>query len=151
MKFADWLIARVTRRAPDFVIGGEQRPYLKRWWVIPQNRLMNVYLHQFLRSDDDRAEHDHPWANVSWLLQGYYWEWRNDVAHLRIAGDVVVRPSGRIHHRIQLIGGAPVWTLFVTGPKYREWGFLCPNRGWVHWKLFTAADDPGSIGKGCDA
>lgn len=43
------------------------------------------------------------------------------------------------------------WTLFITGPRCRHWGFHCPERGWVHWKLFTAADDPGDIGKGCDA
>jgi hypothetical protein len=67
---ADRLIARVTRRAPDFLIGGADDPYIRRWWVIPRNRWFNVYLHQFLRSDDDRALHDHPWANCSILLRG---------------------------------------------------------------------------------
>ena len=58
-------IARITRRPADFVIGGAERPYLRRWWVIPRNRLFNVYLHQFLRSDDDRALHDHPWLTAA--------------------------------------------------------------------------------------
>jgi hypothetical protein len=69
-RFADWLIARAQRRSPDFVIGGDERPYLLRWWVIPRNKVFNVYLHLFLRSDDDRALHDHPWANASMLLRG---------------------------------------------------------------------------------
>lgn len=47
-------------RAPDFYIGGNANPYLLRWWVIPRNRFFNVYLHKFLRDDDDRALHDHP-------------------------------------------------------------------------------------------
>jgi hypothetical protein len=74
-----WLRARLVawgmNRVPDFVIGGEQRPYLLRHFVIPRNPLFNVYLHCFLRSDDDRAHHDHPWLfNMSWLLDGEYIE-----------------------------------------------------------------------------
>jgi hypothetical protein len=45
---------------------------------------------------------------------------------------------------------APCWTVFITGPIVREWGFHCP-KGWVHWREFTDARDSGSIGKGCDA
>jgi hypothetical protein len=148
MSIADRLIARVTRRAPEFAIGGADNPYIRRWWVIPRNRFFNVYLHHFLRSDDDRALHDHPWANCSILLRGAYIEHTERGAAVRIAPAVVLRRSGRMAHRIELLNG-PCWTLFITGPRYREWGFHCP-RGWVHWKLFTAADDIGAVGKGCD-
>jgi len=155
VKAGDWLIARVTRRMPDFVIGGGERPYLRRWWLIPRNRFFNVYLHQFLRSDDDRALHDHPWGNLSVLLRGAYTE--HTIAaggvHQRevlAAGAVRVRPSGLFAHRIELHDG-PCWTLFITGPRYREWGFHCPDAGWIHWRRFTANDDPGSVGRGCDA
>ena len=58
---ADRLIVRVQRRAPDFVIGGSDNPYLLRWFLIPRNPVFNVYLHKFMRSDDDRALHTHPW------------------------------------------------------------------------------------------
>lgn len=164
MSIAERIIARVTRRAPDFVIGGADRPYLRRWWVIPRNRLFNVYLHEFLRSDDDRALHDHPWPDASILLRGAYYEhtiaaggiekWR-----LLCAPAVRVRPSGKFAHRIALLADAlidgrpnevPCWTLFITGPRYREWGFHCPRAGWIHWKKFTADDDIGKVGKGCD-
>lgn len=162
MKTSDLLIAWVTRRAPDFVIGGQERPYLRRWWLIPRNPVFNVYLHHFCRSDDDRALHDHPWAfNFSWLMRGSYIEW------------VPSRPGGELHpeprfltegatkfrrggapHRIQLHadnrGEKPVWTLFITGPRVRQWGFYCP-KGWIPWRRFTAAEDPGAIGQGCDA
>jgi hypothetical protein len=155
MRLADRFIARVTRRQPDVVIGGHDRPYLLRWWVIPRNRFFNVYLHRFLRSDDDRALHDHPWANCSVLLRGRYLEHTiaaGGVQHQRllVAGDIALRLSGQHAHRIELVDG-PCWTLFLTGPRYRQWGFHCPEQGWVHWERFTAADDPGAIGKGCDA
>jgi hypothetical protein len=154
-RLADWLIRRAQRCAPDFVIGGDTRPYLRRWWLIPRNRLFNVYLHQFMRSDDDRALHDHPWMNCSVLLRGCYVEHTIDAGGInrrsfRMAGDVVVRRSGRMAHRVELVDG-PCWTVFITGPRYREWGFHCPEQGWVHWKRFTATDDAGAIGKGCDA
>ena len=148
MKFSDWLISRVTRRVPDFIIGKPGSPYLRRWWVIPRNRFFNIYLHEFLRSDDDRALHDHPWVNCSILLRGTYWEHlESGYALRRYAGDVIFRRSGKIAHRIEIID-APAWTLFITGPRYREWGFRCPA-GWVHWQDFTAPRNPGDVGKGC--
>lgn len=153
-RFANWLIERATRRPPDFVIGGAERPYLLRWWLIPRNPVFNVYLHRFLRSDDDRALHDHPWANCSVLLRGAYTEHTiaaGGIEHRQVlqAGAVRLRPSGRFAHRIELHDG-PCWTLFITGPRYRQWGFHCPEQGWIHWKDFTAPSDIGAIGKGCD-
>lgn len=144
----------VAKRGPDVVIGGHDNPYLLRWFVIPRNPVFNVYLHRFLRSDDDRALHDHPWANCSFLLEGSYTEHTIDAGginrmRLRQAGEWYFRPSGKMAHRIELTDG-PCWTLFITGPRYREWGFHCPDAGWIHWRRFTAADDPGEVGKGCD-
>jgi hypothetical protein len=134
-------------REPDQIIGGKERPYMLRWWVIPRNRFFNIYLHHFLRSDDDRALHDHPWWNLSILLRGRYLEHTRDRIRLRHAGCMVLRRA-TCAHRIELIDG-PVWTLFLTGPKIRSWGFHCPQ-GWRHWRKFTAADDPGAVGQGCD-
>jgi len=151
-KLARHIISRATQRAPDFIIGGADDPYLLRWWVIPRNRVFNVYLHCFLRSDDDRARHTHPWLfNLSWLLRNQYREWFGDAPADytdRVAGDWKFR-WGAAPHRIELTDGY-CWTLFVTGPRVRQWGFLCPA-GWVHWKKFTAPGDAGAVGKGCDA
>ncbi|MDN5849106.1 MAG: hypothetical protein L0H63_05630, partial [Nitrococcus sp.] len=55
----------------------------------------------------------------------------------------------RSAHRLALIDAEPVITLFITGPRVREWGFHCPQ-GWRHWRAFTAADNPGRIGRGCE-
>lgn len=148
------LQAKIRMRAPDIIIGGHDDPYLIRWHVIPRNPLFNIYLHLFWRSDDDRALHDHPWINCSLMLIGWYTEHTIDaggIHHktLRSAGDIKLRLSGKHAHRIELTHGTCV-TLFITGPVYRQWGFHCPEQGWVHWQKFTAAHDRGAIGKGCE-
>lgn len=141
----------VKKLGPDFVVGGVEDPYLLRWYVIPRNPVFNVYLHLFLRSDDDRALHDHPWANLSVLLAGAYTEHTvraggTNVRTRREAGEVKWR-GPRAAHRIELTDGA-CWTLFVTGPRVRNWGFHCPL-GWVPWEDFTAPADKGLVGRGC--
>lgn len=138
-------------RAPDFVIGGHDKPYMRRWWIIPRNQVLNVYLHEIRRSDDDRALHDHPWLNCSVILEGTYVE--HTIAaggiHRRVwrrAGDVVFRRA-KSAHRIEVT--APCWSLFLTGPVIRVWGFHCKN-GWVDWREFTnPADGGATIGRGC--
>lgn len=122
-------------RKPDLTIGSEEDPYLYRWWVIPRNPVFNIYLHQFKRSDHD-VLHDHPWwFNVSILLRGTYTE-------RTLKGDKpLTAPAARLRvgpapHSVQLTHGG-VWTLFITGPKYRVWGFLCP-KGWVPYFQFKS-------------
>lgn len=134
----------------SFIVGDPERPYLLRWHLIPRNRFFNVYLHKFLRSDDDRALHDHPWAfNASILLKGSYIEHTKNGDFLRRRGRIYIR-RGEYAHRVQLIKGKPVWTLFITGRKVRAWGFHCPQ-GWRHWKDFVKITEVGNdTGVGCD-
>jgi hypothetical protein len=140
------------KRPPDFIIGGPDDPYMLRWYVIPRNRWFNVYLHKFLRDDDDRALHDHPWVSLSFALSGEYIEHTDDYIKRRRRGSIVFRRATH-SHRIELVrkdGKAmPAWTLFLTGPKVREWGFDCGVKGWVHWRDFVAETDTGNTGKGC--
>lgn len=177
----------VCQRQPDFVVGANaaEGPYLNRWFLTPwrhlQDRLTkkaeanptrinraiarvagwlpNLYLHQFLRDDDDRALHDHPSWAVSFILHGGY------IEHTIAAGGIHQREhigAGNLRflptrhtHRIELAtrrpGDGHTWTLFLFGPTVREWGFHCPLRGWVPWKKFTAEGKPGEVGPGCDA
>jgi len=156
-------------RPPDQFIGGKVNTYLRRWWLNAWRfytnesphwwqRLLVVfphaYLHHFLRSDDDRALHDHPWCNVSVLLRGEYTEHSIaaggiHVRRIRRAGDVVFRRA-KSAHRIELHAGRCT-TLFLTGFRVRDWGFHCPQRGWVHWRRFGNPDDGGeTVGAGCE-
>ncbi len=133
---------------PDFHIGPVDNQQLQRWFIVPRNKIANVYLHRFLRSDDDRALHDHPWNNISWILSGTYIEHIPYHSFTRFSGGRVERKAD-MPHRIELIDG-PVTTLFFTGPVIREWGFHCPQ-GWRHWKEFVSMVDGGNtIGKGCE-
>lgn len=147
-KLAERLIMRVgCSRQPDKIIPDKGSTYLRRWFLIPKNPFINVYLHQFLRSDDDRASHDHPWLfNASLLLQGQYVEHTIraggiEVQTRRQAGQFKLR-FGPAPHRIRLLTTAELdptkpedrtewfcWTLFITGPVVRDWGFHC-SKGW---------------------
>lgn len=178
-------LQRMLEREPDFIVGQDspQGAYLLRWYVTPWRGwfrhvpeasrtrwqrlvvratrwLPNLYLHQFLRDDDDRALHDHPSWACSLILAGGYVE--HTIAaggiHCRMehaAGSLRFLPTRHAHrielHRNEAGDPRPCWTLFLFGPTVRDWGFHCPERGWVHWRKFTADGKPGEVGKGCDA
>lgn len=135
---------------PDLVIGRNNS--LQRWFLVPRNDTANVYLHRFLGSDEDRALHDHPFDNTSWILDGEYLEHSAELdgkpyATLWSAGSRVERTAEQ-PHRIELISG-PAITLFFTGFRRREWGFHCPQ-GWRHWREFSDPSDYGKMGRGCE-
>ena len=135
---------------------------MRRWFIIPHARDRahwpflrngNAFLHNFNRSDEARALHDHPWAHASILLWGRYWEHSpDDSKKLRCPGMIVSRPA-EAAHRVELLldeegREKPVWTIFLTGTKQRDWGFLCP-KGWRHNKEFNDPASPGETGRGC--
>lgn len=164
-----WAMRRV-QRPPDETIGGWENPYLLRWYVI-QSRVFGIYIHQFLRSDDSRALHDHPWDFISIILSGGYIE-KYAPRHLRsIYGDVIYkdpsffysafRAPGDIFchraehaHRVLLFGHQekvdpfhppeelPCWSIIIKGPIRRKWGFWCKH-SWRFWKDYVE-DDPVS-------
>lgn len=127
----------MERRPPDFVIGRADDVYLRRWWVIPRNPVCNIYLHDICHSDDDRALHDHPWANCTIVLLGMYVEHTIQAGGvhrrvLRRGGDIVLRRAKAAHRLETLPGSEGALTLFLTGPRLRRWGFHHPD-GWRAW------------------
>jgi hypothetical protein len=143
--FIDWLKVLFSGK-PHFIIGETDNPYMLRWHIIPRNKFLCIYLHKFLRDDDDRALHDHPWNFVSVMLKGSYDEYTPEGVISRSAPSVAYRKADH-QHRVELRSKA-CWTLVFRGSVIREWGFWCPQ-GFVHWKVFTAPDNPGEIGRGC--
>lgn len=165
------------KRPPDLIVGHKEAPYMLRWWVIPRNNYFNVYLHKFLRSDEDRALHDHPWWNMSLILKGEYIEHvpENDTAwrleHNRSTLKLhrkrfrpVFRRANAIH-RIELMrqyetvddwinnrtsGLKSVWSLFITGPVIREWGFWCPFGFRLSKDFLKKRDGVSEVGRGCE-
>ena len=143
---------RYTNSQPmDFRIPPDESipAYMERWWRIPRNAFFNFYWHIVLRSDDDRALHDHPWWNFSIVISGGYWEHRINEGGIHVAewcgpGTMKFRWHGKKAHRLELQTHLqinpeipdewlekPTRTMFATGPVMRRWGFHDPIHGWI--------------------
>lgn len=149
MHLFDWL---VRGRVPNLTIGPKHNPQTERYHLF-RWRGLQLALHKWHRSDDDRALHDHSSWNVSLILWGSYLE----VFNGRTVRRWPLIPYGRrgaTPHRIMLCNRDPVWTLWLRGRPWREWGFHCA-KGWVHWKDYTSTRDysavgsTSEVGKGC--
>ena len=124
----------------------ENEPYLERYYLFlrERNRFpFNVFLHKFLKSDPDDV-HDHPWPYATLILKGGYWEWipHFDTVGRKIGEYQVWRGPGHFRvskansfHRIELDPDITAWTLFMPGPKQRDWGFMVKNK-WVQWEQY---------------
>jgi len=125
-----------------------EEPYLERYYVFlkeRQNFPFNIFLHKFLKSDPDDL-HDHPWPYATLILKGGYYEWTpnfdstgnvvGETRHWRGPGHFRLCNSDS-YHRIELKEGVTAWTLFMPGPKTKEWGFLT-NNNWVQWETYLS-------------
>lgn len=114
--------------------------YMTRWHLIPRNKVCNVYLHRFCGSDHP-VFHDHPWWSVSFLLRGCLFEqWRTaggQYKDQRIPWLFPIFRRAELMHRLDVCK-APVWTLFVTGPVVRRWGFAGRDGRWVDHEVYLA-------------
>ena len=124
----------------------ENEPYLERYYLFLRERErfpFNVFLHKFLKSDPDDV-HDHPWPYATLILKGGYWEWipHFDTVGRKTGEYQVWRGPGHFriskansYHRIELDPDITAWTLFMPGPKQRDWGFLVKNQ-WIQWEQY---------------
>ena len=124
----------------------ENEPYLERYYLFLREREQfpfNVFLHKFLKSDPDDV-HDHPWPYATLILKGGYWEWipHFDTVGRKTGEYQVWRGPGHFRiskansfHRIELDPDITAWTLFMPGPKQRDWGFLVRNK-WIQWEQY---------------
>lgn len=160
-------------RKPDLVIGPPDNPQTLRW-IIFSWRGWQLALHKWLRSDEDRAPHDHKGHNISFILsrQGYSelvreyagtWlpsVWQKDGTGAIYRDLWWDRSAWTPHfrhaetpHRIALYDERPVWSLWFRYPPYRRWGFWCP-KGWVDADDFLSSKDyygegSSTTGRGC--
>lgn len=121
-----------------------------------------IRLHHFYRSDEDDL-HDHPWWFLTLVLKGYYEDWvdcptckgvgalvyersksptiaircpncggRRQVCGTKMRpGTVRFRPANH-RHRVVTDG---VWTLVLSGPAVRDWGFWI-NGKWMRQRAY---------------
>ena len=128
--------------------------YMKRLPLIPRNRWLNIFLHRYTGPDwRDEGLHDHPWDSISIRLWGNYLkeyrpatreslDWIVDDGYYPVKACFlprVVRRKAEDMHAI-MDGAWPVWTLFVTFRRRRNWGFYTKD-GWRPANEVIAARD----------
>ena len=124
----------------------ENEPYLERYYVFLRERKrfpFNIFLHKFLKSDPDDV-HDHPWPFLTVILKGGYYEWTpqfnsagqkvGEIARWYGPGSVRWARADQ-YPRVELDPEVTCWTLFMPGPKQRDWGFLVRNQ-WIQWEEY---------------
>ncbi len=134
-RLARWIDSRggcrdIFVRRPD----GGVALYLRRYYLI-KTPIFEAMIHQFFLSDEPIL-HDHPWDSCSIILGGGYSEHVLDrqgreTSYFRHPGYVGVRSRRQCHRvRLQPNSEGKVWTIFITGPRRRQWGFMTPT-GWI--------------------
>ena len=118
--------------------------YMERWFIIPRNKFFNIYAHHFFGSDAD-TPHDHPWFSLGWILDGEYVEHTPYGSRVKKSGSITLRAPSSFHW-IEI--DKPVYTLFITGPRWRKWGFLC-NKKWVPYDEYIAQSGSNRLASGC--
>jgi hypothetical protein len=134
-------------------IGPHECPLMRRWVI--ETPAGSARLHHFLKSDDTRALHNHPWWFVTFPLSPggyvdvvpcpgceegyvYYKDGSFETCDLCMGGGRSQEhvQAWRLHYRkpgythAVLTDGC--WTVIVTGRKLREWGF------WLHARFFES-------------
>ena len=124
-------IEAYSHNEPDLILVDEEGDdQLRRWHVVRDRYRLNIYLHQVLKADSARGLHDHPWASHSIILKGVLREVLESGERILYPGSITARSAEELH-RLEVVEG-PVWTLFITGPKVRDWGFMMPDGTWRH-------------------
>lgn len=131
------------------IVNCDRDVYLHRWFVIRTKRF-GLFIHKFVRSDEDRALHDHPWSFIVIPIWRGYFEWSNckgcqqypeyyenqscpNPQRKRVYPILGARyRRAEYRHRVELIGGKPSWSIFIRFTKRRDWGFWLPA-GFQQW------------------
>ena len=121
-------------------------PYMRRWILAFAGWM--VRLHHIQKADAGRCPHDHPFDFVSVVLRGGYREERvvvsasGDTAttwETRRAPGVAYRRAEDLHRLVSVEPGT--WTLVLTGPIRRTWGFLLPDGRWVDFLTYMRENE----------
>ena len=114
-----------------------QKPYLIRYYLFLKERKwfpFNIFLHKFLQGDPDEL-HDHPWPYLTIILKGGYWEVTPKGRFWRGPGSFRFATPKSLN-RVELEKGIHAWTLFIPGPKIRDWGFIVNGKWMQNEKYF---------------
>jgi hypothetical protein len=91
---------------------------MERW--VADFGFFSLRMHHWMYSDDLRAPHDHPWWFLTLCVWGSYVDVSPDGDDRVSVGSVRFR---RAEHRHSVKVERSTWTLLLTGPERRVWGF----------------------------
>ena len=128
MKIGSWKIWEVT------YVGAEEAPLIIRYQLFRTPRF-GIWIHKMLRSDHDRALHDHPWNFISIILKGGYKELTDMGLFTHKPGSLLLRPA-EWRHRVIMEPGTVSWNLILVFKRRRLWGFW-PNGQWCWWRKYN--------------
>ena len=107
-------------------LGNPECPYVIRW--VFETKWFSVRLHKWMGPDDLRNLHDHPWDYWAMVIKGGYTERLEDLNfYWMLPWKPVYRKAER-KHAVEPFT-YPTWSILLTGPEKREWGF------WVKGKF----------------
>lgn len=106
-------------------LGKPECPYVIRY--VLDFGLFSIRLHHWINSDDQRHMHDHEWWYASLILSGGYTDINlKGKRHLSF-GSIIFNPS--VHRHMVKVNKGGCWSLLLTGPHSRTFGF------WVNGKF----------------
>jgi hypothetical protein len=95
-------------------------------YTLLKTSFAKVFLHRLVCPVWPRRQHDHPWNYVAIILYGGYAERVQLGDHATYEwcrpGRVLFRSA--VHAHSVTTKDRPCWSLVITGPKRREWGFV---------------------------
>lgn len=114
------------------ITDNDGEPYIVRY-ILFRVPWFGIFLHHIMRSDYDRALHDHPWGFISIILTGAYKEHTPQGVQEYRRGAILFRPAKWLH-RLEL--SEPMWSLVIVGRKARKWGFMV-DQSWCWWRKYN--------------
>jgi hypothetical protein len=105
-------------------LGRPECPYLHRWVFVAFGFAIRV--HHWIRSDDKRFKHNHPWSYLTFVLKGGYTDvfdaYGEERRQTLKTFSLAYRPKTHTHYVEVPKGGC--WTVLLTPPPSQKWGFF---------------------------
>lgn len=145
------IIRALATRHPYFDIYHRGSLYMRRWWLLGNEKLresghVTVGLHHIVRADADRDMHTHPCSFVSFIVKGWYRERTprlqgqhsglDDTEYVEVKRSRFSFAFRRFsdRHYITEVSPGGVWTVVIWFRKQGSWGFWLPCGSFTPWR-----------------